>query len=213
MTDVNIVSTDARFCRLLELEVKRLGLSSQISDAPIADSKLCLMDGDTCTTPLPSSQTLLLLFGGKNNKEPMPHVTASFSKPFLVTELRRTLLDCLSHQQQMPEKTDRPKAPPKYDPQGARLVIHHKTKTATVSGGEPVKLSDTEYKLLCRLREYGKKPLSAADASDILGDTESNKFNVYICYLRRKLERGNLRLIRTVRGKGYTLHPNERTKS
>lgn len=213
MTDVNIVSTNPRFCRLLELEVTRLGLSSQISDAPIADSKLCLMDGDTCTTPPPSSQTLLLLFEGKDNKEPMPHVTARFSKPFLLTELRRALLDCLSHPQQAPEKTDRAQVPSQFDSRGTRLVIHHKTKTATVAGGEPVKLSDTEYKLLCRLREYGKKPLSAADVSDIIGSTDSNKFNVYICYLRRKLERGNLRLIRTVRGKGYTLQPNERTKS
>ena len=205
MTDVNIVSTDKHFCRLLELEVTRLGLSVQVSAAPIADSKLCLMDGDTCTPPPPSSQTLLLLFGGKDNKETMPHVTARFSKPFLLTEFRRTLSDCLSRQQQTPEKNARKQTPSHCALSSTRLVIHHKTKTATVSGGDPIKLSDTEYKLLCRLREYGKKPLAAADVSDILGDTESNKFNVYICYLRRKLERGNLRLIRTVRGRGYIL--------
>ena len=42
-------------------------------------------------------------------------------------------------------------------------------------------------------------------ALPILGNTESNKYNVYICYLRKKLEQGSIRLIRTIRGGGYLL--------
>ena len=38
------------------------------------------------------------------------------------------------------------------------------------------------------------------------GKTDSNKVEVYLCFLRRKIERPlGLRLITTVRGKGYRL--------
>lgn len=212
MIDVNIVSTDKHFCRLLELETTRLGFSSQISEAPISDSRVCLMDSGACTVPPPAQQTFLVLFGENASDQLAARTKIKLGKSFLLTELRRVLQSALFQQEPLPEKPARPKAPIPREPSDTRLTIHHKTKTAVVGNGEPVKLSDTEYRLLCRLRESGKKPLAAADVTDILGESESNKFNVYVCYLRRKLERGNLRLIRTVRGKGYLLQSNERTK-
>lgn len=211
MMDVNIVSTDPIFCRLLSLEATRLGFGVHVSETPAADHPICLLDGDTCTV-LPSSEgTKLLLFGGSEGMA--PDAFARFTKPFLLSELRETLLACLVRTTEAPVPVEPEKTTPNRDTPRPRLVIDHQKKTATFGDGTPVKLSDTEYHLLCRLRASKKKPLSAKDVTDILGETDSNKFNVYICYLRRKLERGNLRLIRTVRGKGYTLYRDERRKS
>ena len=40
MTEINIVSDDRYFCRLIELELLRMGLSSQISNTPLPDLEL-----------------------------------------------------------------------------------------------------------------------------------------------------------------------------
>ena len=211
MTEINIVSDDRYFCRLIELELLRMGLSSQISNTPLLDSKLCLTDTNTCTTVPPSPETVLVLFGDTEDEILKERAAFHLENPFLLTDFRKVIRRCLAPQTVIPQTPTR-KAIVQKSSFGAKLVIHHKTKSASV-GGKPVKLSDTEYRLLCRLREYGKKPLSPADVIDILGTSTSNELNVYICYLRRKLERGNLRLIRTIRGKGYILELNERSES
>lgn len=209
MTSINIVSTDSPLCRLLELEMSRMGAQTYISPTPVAECPVCLMDADTCFVPPPSPQTVLILLGKSANKQLTDMARVHLEKPLLLEELRKALVAVLSPttipQKKMVWKRPSPS-------KGARhpLVIHHKARTASVGTHSPVKLSETEYKLLCRLREYGKKPLSADDVQDILGESDSNKFNVYICYLRRKLERGEIRVIHTVRGKGYTLYPQER---
>ena len=79
--------------------------------------------------------------------------------------------------------------------------------SVSVGGGEPIHLSLTEFKLLQLLLDHRGRPVSAADAADILAPGKSNTFNVYICFLRRKLEKGEVRIIRTVRGEGYCIDP------
>ena len=201
---INIASTDSRFCRLLYLELSRMGIYAEVTDAPLESAELCLIDADTCPPTPPASGTTIIVFGNSTDGKTYAH--GHLPKPFLLADFRRMITSFLVTKE-LPiiepysRKDDR-----------GHLAIDHNNQTATVGNGEPIALSDTEYRLLCRLVEFGERPLSVGDVQDILGNTPSNTFNVYICYLRRKLERGNLRLIHTVRGQGYTLIPQERKK-
>jgi DNA-binding response OmpR family regulator len=77
-------------------------------------------------------------------------------------------------------------------------------------GGEPVELTNKEYALLALLmRRPGQVLTRTQIAEQVWGldfDNESNVIDVYIRYLRKKIDAGRERpLIRTVRGAGYTM--------
>ena len=77
-----------------------------------------------------------------------------------------------------------------------------------------ITLSTTEYALLeCFLRHPGQVLLRDQLMQEVWGydfDGESNVLEVYVGYLRRKLEVGGApRLIQTVRGAGYMLRADE----
>jgi DNA-binding response OmpR family regulator len=70
-------------------------------------------------------------------------------------------------------------------------------------------LSTTEFRLLELLANHISQPVSKAQILEYVWDDperDPNVVEVYVNYLRNKLERGNApRLIHTVRGKGYML--------
>jgi DNA-binding response OmpR family regulator len=75
--------------------------------------------------------------------------------------------------------------------------------------GRQVFLSATEFSLLELLGRHMGEPVSKATMLERVwddGERDANLVEVYISYLRGKLERGSMpRLIQTVRGKGYML--------
>lgn len=208
---VNIVSRNPSLCRLLSLELSRFGLIPTVSEVPLEKFGLCLIDALTCRDLPPSEHTVLFLFGEPSDNKSERRARVRLPLPFPLAELRRAITEYLTDKNSMPQ-TSSPPSPTAEEPREDQLVIHHPSQSATVGNGTPVPLSEIEYKLLCRLQEFGSKPLSHEHVKDILGEATSNKLNVYICFLRRKLETGNLRLIHTVRGQGYTLIPQERKK-
>ncbi|MBE8478217.1 response regulator transcription factor [Streptomyces justiciae] len=89
------------------------------------------------------------------------------------------------------------------------VAIDLRSRTVT-RGGHPVDLTRTEFSLLEYLMRHPAKVLSRAQIhKEVWGfdfEPASNTLDVYVMYLRRKLEsRGEPRLIQTVRGLGYTL--------
>jgi two-component system, OmpR family, response regulator len=76
-------------------------------------------------------------------------------------------------------------------------------------GGSAVALSPNEFKLLRYLMINAGRVLSRAQILDHVWDYsfdgDGNIVESYICYLRRKLDRGEPRLIHTIRGIGYVL--------
>lgn len=211
MSVLNIVSTDATLSRIVELEASRLGMDVKGSSAPLADAAVYLIDLDTCEdVPVPEHATAVLLLredGEEASAVGRGHATAYLTKPLLLDELRFVLthLAPSAYPLTLPERSAAKRLRTRRESIGTRLIIDHRARTVSLSGGDPVKLSETEYKLLRLLYEHKNQPVSAEMASAVLGAANSNKYNVYICYLRRKLERGAIRLIRTVRGKGYML--------
>ena len=76
-------------------------------------------------------------------------------------------------------------------------------------GGAPVSLTATEFNLLVFLASNPRRVVSKSQILDAVWsegfDGESNIVEIYISYLRKKIDRGGPPLIRTVRGVGYTL--------
>ena len=212
MIRVSIVSADPTLRRLLELEALRLGMEILSGTSPEADCQICLADADGLKVAALPQKADLVLLGQCSDPPLLSLAKAHLDKPVPLEQLRTALCDLNVPKTQKVSKTRAKKAVSTQPPQ-ATLTLYPTSRSASVGSNPPVKLSDIEYKLLCRLREFGARPLGAADAEDILGGIDNNKFTVHICYLRRKLETGNLRLIHTVRGQGYTLIPQERKKS
>ncbi len=95
----------------------------------------------------------------------------------------------------------------------ADLILDTKTRTA-LRGGKTIKLTLKEYMILEYL--FTKKEMLVTRSQIIEqgwdGDyrCKSNVVDVYICYLRRKIDNGFERqLIHTIRGSGYMLTDNK----
>ncbi|MHB8341935.1 MAG: response regulator transcription factor [Mycobacteriales bacterium] len=91
----------------------------------------------------------------------------------------------------------------------ADLSLHPGTREV-LRGGRAVSLTRTEFALLEMFLEHPRQVLSRAAILDrVWGfdfETSSNSLEVYVGYLRRKLEAGEEpRLVHTVRGVGYVL--------
>ena len=81
-------------------------------------------------------------------------------------------------------------------------------------GGHPVELTTREYTLLeYFMRNAGRiltRPMIAEHVWQLAFDSETNTIDVYVGYLRRKIDTGaRPRLLHTVRGSGYVLRPED----
>ncbi len=89
----------------------------------------------------------------------------------------------------------------------------HLERQQALRGGHPLDLTRREYDLLCYfLRNQGRVVTREQILDRVWGyDAEASAgvLDVYISYLRRKLEAYGPRLIHTVRGFGYTLRAAE----
>jgi two-component system, OmpR family, copper resistance phosphate regulon response regulator CusR len=91
----------------------------------------------------------------------------------------------------------------------ADLLVNDDAKTVSRKGS-PISLTATEYRLLLVLVKNSGKVLSRIDilesAWDINFNMETNVVDVYINYLRKKIDSDNdIKLIHTVVGMGYVL--------
>ena len=72
--------------------------------------------------------------------------------------------------------------------------------------GEHFSLSPNEYSIVKALLDHRAEPVSRAELLALVGESNANKVDVYVCYLRRKIdEKLGFKLIYTVRGKGYMI--------
>ncbi len=129
------------------------------------------------------------------------YVTKPFSIEELVARIRAVL---------------RRSGPPASDDRRLRfadLVVDRDTREVW-RAGEPVELTPTEFKLLEFLIANPRLVLSRAQILDEVWNEgfegDSNIVEIYVSYLRRKLDRDGASLIRTVRGVGYTMREPDR---
>ncbi|WP_441249859.1 response regulator transcription factor [Kitasatospora sp. McL0602] len=76
-------------------------------------------------------------------------------------------------------------------------------------GGEPVELSPTEYALLRYLLQHPRQVLSKAQILDAVWSYDfggqAHVVELYVSYLRKKIDHGRPPMIHTVRGAGYVI--------
>jgi len=90
------------------------------------------------------------------------------------------------------------------------LALNLSTRRVTRGGGAPLALSGTEYTLLEFLMRNAGRTVTRAQILDHVWqygfDGNDNVLDVYISYLRGKIDRGHdVALIRTIRGVGYQI--------
>ena len=99
-------------------------------------------------------------------------------------------------------------------PQAATALTYRDLRVDLVErtvtrAGQPIALTNREFDLLtCFLRHPGVTLKREQLAQEVWGldfDPGTNVVDVYVTYLRRKLEKAGGRLIQTVRGEGYHL--------
>lgn len=83
---------------------------------------------------------------------------------------------------------------------------NHSNRTVLI-GSEVIKLSACEFRLFCCLYEAKGQYVSREALHKAVweGQGDVSVVNVYIHYLRRKLEKNDLRLFHSARGRGYAL--------
>ncbi|MCT9622354.1 response regulator transcription factor [Curtobacterium sp. C2H10] len=90
------------------------------------------------------------------------------------------------------------------------LRLDEDTRTVT-RAGEPIDLTPTEYELLRHLARNANRVLSREQLlANVWGmdfGTSSNLVDMYVSYLRKKLDAGREPMLQTVRGAGYVLRP------
>lgn len=91
----------------------------------------------------------------------------------------------------------------------ADLILDRSAKVA-IRGGKEIKLTSTEYQLLEYLMQNRRKVLSRGDILknvwNIRFDAGTNVLDVYVNYLRKKIDRGHsTKLIQTAKGLGYVI--------
>jgi two-component system OmpR family response regulator len=99
---------------------------------------------------------------------------------------------------------------------GARLVVgdlslNEDTREVT-RGGEQISLTATEFELLRFLMSNPRRVLSKAQILDRVWSYDfggqANIVELYISYLRKKIDAGRAPMIHTMRGAGYVLKPS-----
>lgn len=191
MIDVNIIAK-GNTARLIELECGRLGLGCEISELPLSDSRLYICDLEvTDARGLPADKTLVI-----GNTEGFSH---SLTSTFLLTDLRKKLVEMLTNSAPQ-EKT----VPPKRTKKSPSLTLLESTKSAKLRGGD-VSLSPTEFKILSLLLDRKGDVVTHSEIDALIDGGNSNKANVYICFLRKKLEADGEKIIYSVRGKGFMI--------
>lgn len=90
------------------------------------------------------------------------------------------------------------------------LVLNEDSHEVT-RGGDPITLTSTEFELLRFMMRNARRVLSKAQILDRVWSYDfggrSNIVELYISYLRKKIDNGRVPMIHTLRGVGYVLKP------
>lgn len=214
MNDICLISTDKRFARMLELELGGMGLKikviTELLNPPalklITDtSSLVVFDADYYSGDLSfigKTRQLFIIFGKNIINELPKNVLAFLERPFRVTELIKLVGDNFNVKKavgvtSIPEKN------------AINLDLDPFTKRVTVDG-KTIKFSPREFALLSLLYKNRGNIVPRQKVIDTVWgedyDTKNNADNVYINYLRKKLDDNlGVKMIYTIRGKGYMM--------
>ncbi len=206
-----ILCEDERLHRLLEIELAHLGI--EVAPLEATDPPPCLIIADTDRADIPALLAAaarvgcaLLAFGEHDPGIPPEvglYVRRPFPLPALEHALRRLTAHAITTATPLAAPRPAPSTPP--PPESPALILTEAADgTAVVTVRDRrIPLTPTEAAVLRRLCDHPGKPVSRDELCALIGGG-GNSVDVYICHLRRKIEKPlGRRMIATVRGRGY----------
>ena len=212
---VDILTPDVRFGRMLVLEMERIGADVYLGEyrkqvhADVG-KRFVIADLDTCSeADLDAIDASCTLIGFSSKYE--YEMTGSgkvcnvfLHRPFLMSELLGIVGEDESYivKHYLNEQKSSGAIASKNN-----VLRVNPEKRCAVWGNMEIPLSDNEYRVLEFLCSRRGELVCRDEIDELLGVEDGNMSDVYICHLRRKLDNKlGLKLICTVRGKGYTLN-------
>ena len=198
MTDVYVICSDKIFRRMLCIELSEYGANVLPEESRInPPCALVISAPDIGKVTIPDD-CLTVIFGYPEELATFKNISpaAVLSRPFDTEELMRALF---GESKASPSPTIRRMT------EAGRLSVDGEKRTVSYKGISS-RLTKREFALFEYLYSRRGTEISRGELYDNVwggGDGE-NVVDVYICYLREKLEnKFGVKLIRTVRGKGY----------
>ena len=205
-TYARIICDDTRFSRMLELELRGIGIESVVDFTYLdeSDKLYVVADLDSVEIEVLRELSYLATIIGFGTSYRMIHdeiesiCSAVLRRPFLVSEFLSLFK---SSGISTEEKIGRASRGKRYQ----YLTADPITRSA-VWGNMKIPLSDNEFKILSVLCENRGELVDREHIHSLIGASDGNIGDVYICHLRRKIDNKlGLKLIYTIRGKGYML--------
>ena len=196
--NILILSEDAVFARMLELELEAMHFSVQInSTAAGRQNDLILVDLDSASIPQKTGDGARIVGFTRHfevsSLDAERRCSMILHRPFQMRVLREevALLDVAEEREEQ---------------KGAEnLEITLKGNILTL-GEKALTLRPKESAVMSCLLANRGTAVSREQLSAIIGESETNKTDVHVCYLRRKIATVSEKaIIKTVRGKGYTI--------
>ncbi len=199
---VVILTSDTVFARMLELEFTSRGLRVLASAMGEDDrTDVVLLDLDSAMSPPAEQYRRMIGF----SRHPAMSVsdagrcTVILRRPFRMAQLRQEVLSELG--EYVP-----PEPMPSFALPDKREIFLSVEDRRLRCDRKSINVSPQECRLLQCLLNHRGETVPREVLAECIGQTDANKTDVYICYLRRKTDAlPGGRLIRTVWGKGYQI--------
>lgn len=198
--NILILCEDATFARLLELELAAMQFLVFVNSAPTARAfDVILVDLDSASIPQKSGNDVRMIGFTRHFEvsalDAERRCSMILHRPFQMRVLREEVAT-VNTNAQAGEERKAEKGAPEISLNGNLLMLE----------GIALTLRQKEAKVMSVLLANRKATVSREELSQIIGESSTNKTDVYVCYLRRKIATVTDRpIIKTVRGKGYII--------
>ena len=207
-----LVSTDRSLVRLVALECRELALPLEVTDTPpaLAEERSLLLDLDSAGVMESMAGVEFASVAGICRDltllpaEIQARIPLILQRPIPTRQLRLLLGQLGGRGEVMPMQDNGGEG---QRPLSAADIVPEMTGDDVTIGESIIHLTPSEAAILRLLIDRRGEVVTREQLREVLlGQDESNKLEVYLCFLRRKIERPlGLRLITTVRGVGYRL--------
>ena len=198
--NILILSEDATFARMLELELEAMCFSVAVNSAPTTrENDLVLVDLDSASIPQKEGDKARIV--GFTRHFEVSQLDAErrcsmiLHRPFQMRILREevALLDATAEEREHHKE----------DKNNSEISLAGNLLTL---GEDRLTLRPKETVVMSALLSNRGGAVSREALSALIGESSANKVDVYICYLRRKIATLTEKaVIKTVRGGGYKI--------
>lgn len=198
--NILILCEDAVFARMLELELEAMQFSVAVNSSPASrENDLILVDLDSASIPRKAGNDARIVGFTRHFDvsalDPERRCSMILHRPFQMRILREEVASVGATAEEREERTRI----------SNDLTITLEENILTV-GDASLTLRPKEAVLVSALLSRRGSVVSREELSSLLGESATNKTDVHVCYLRRKLATVTERpIIKTVRNQGYKI--------